>query len=253
MLMHMKSRTEALRAVAAVVGAAMDDALVNPDAAARVQAQAFVDLMIPVVKGWSTESANLVTSLGVQVHGGMGYIEETGAAQHFRDARIATIYEGTTGIQALDLIGRKIARDGGKTVAQVLDDMRSTSAQLKASGDADLAVMAAMLDKGIVALAGGVKYILENYAANLRETAVGAVPFLELFGVVAGGWQMARAALAARRLQAQPDADQAFLQAKQITAQFYATHVLPGAGALLDTMQTGASSALALSDEQFAV
>jgi alkylation response protein AidB-like acyl-CoA dehydrogenase len=120
MLLQMKSRTEALRAVACVVGAAMDQAAARPDAAERERQQAFVDLMIPVVKGWSTESAVLVTSLGVQVHGGMGFIEETGAAQHLRDARITPIYEGTTGIQAADLVGRKVARDQGHGIRSVM-------------------------------------------------------------------------------------------------------------------------------------
>lgn len=251
MLLQMKSRTEALRAVATVVAAAMDDAMRNPSPEARLEAQAFVDLMIPVVKGWSTETANLVTSLGVQVHGGMGYIEETGAAQHFRDARIATIYEGTTGIQAADLVGRKIAKDGGFAALALAKQMRTVSEQLRATGHSPFSDMAGVLEQGIQAFENSVQFILRQHAADARVTAVAAVPFLELFGIVAGGWQMARAALAAHRLLADTQSDQAFLQGKLITARFYATHILPAATALAFTVEHGAEPALVLADEQF--
>src|SRR5207253_3569905 len=152
MLMLMKSRTEALRAVACIVAMAMDIAQRHPEPAVRSEHQAFADLMIPVVKGWSTESAVEIASLGVQVHGGMGYVEETGAAQHLRDARITPIYEGTTGIQAADLIGRKIARDGGIAIAAVVARMRDVQTQLARHDDALLAGVACALDEGIDAL-----------------------------------------------------------------------------------------------------
>src|SRR5207253_621529 len=149
MLMLMKSRTEALRAVACIVAMAMDIAQRHPEPAVRSEHQAFADLMIPVVKGWSTESAVEIASLGVQVHGGMGYIEETGAAQHLRDARITTIYEGTTGIQASDLVGRKIARDGGQAIRDVIAQMRDVQAQLVRRDDARLAPIAASLQGAV--------------------------------------------------------------------------------------------------------
>ncbi|MEO8298276.1 MAG: acyl-CoA dehydrogenase [Burkholderiales bacterium] len=251
MLLQMKSRTEALRAVAAVTAAAMDAAAVHPEAAERKRSQAFVELMIPIVKGWSTESAVLVTSLGVQIHGGMGFIEETGAAQHFRDARITPIYEGTTGIQAADLIGRKIAREGGQTIAGVVTQMREVQAQLLKADDADLKAIAAALGQGVTALEQAVQFILASYGPAVKQASVGAVPFLELFGIVAGGWQMARAALAARQRLAGGDSDSAFLQGKQLTARFYADHVLSAAPGLAHAVIHGAEAALALDDHQF--
>ncbi|HEX5804815.1 MAG TPA: acyl-CoA dehydrogenase [Macromonas sp.] len=251
MLLQMKSRTEALRAVATVVATAMDLAAGHPDAEERARQQAFVDLMIPIVKGWSTESALLVTSLGVQIHGGMGFIEETGAAQHMRDARITAIYEGTTGIQAADLIGRKIAREGGKTIGGVIAQMRDVQTQLTAHGDANLGVIAASLGQGVAALEQAVQYILATYGEDIRSASVGSVPFLELFGTVAGGWQMARAALVAQNQLAQGQGDAAFLKAKLLTARFYADHVMTTCAGLAQTIVHGASAALAFDDEQF--
>jgi alkylation response protein AidB-like acyl-CoA dehydrogenase len=251
MLLQMKSRTEALRAVAAVVAAAMDAAAVHPDAAERARQQAFVDLMIPIVKGWSTESAVLVTSLGVQVHGGMGFIEETGAAQHYRDARITPIYEGTTGIQAADLIGRKIAREDGQTIALVIAEMRAVQGQLAEQSDADLQAIGQALATSIDALQAAVHFILHTFGADVRQALVGSVPFLELFGIVAGGWQMARAARVAQQRLAQGQGDAAFLRGKILTARFYADHVLSAASGLSHTVTQGASSALALQDDQF--
>ncbi len=198
MLMLMKSQIEAMRALAYVVAAAHDTALHHADAAERQRNQAFVDLMTPVVKGWLTETGNQIATLGVQVHGGMGYIEETGAAQFMRDARITTIYEGTTGIQANDLIGRKIARDGGATLQAVIGRMRATQLELAAVNDADCRAIAAALATGIAAVVEAGDYIVTQYAANVREVAAGAVPFLRLLGIVSGGWMMARAALVAQ-------------------------------------------------------
>jgi alkylation response protein AidB-like acyl-CoA dehydrogenase len=242
MLLQMKSRTEALRAVATVTGAAMDLAAAHPDAAERARQQAFVELMIPIVKGWSTESAVLVTSLGVQVHGGMGFIEETGAAQHLRDARITPIYEGTTGIQATDLVGRKIARDGGAAIGAVIAEMRDVHQRLLESPDDDLRAIATALGGGVDALAQAVQFVLQRHASDLRAVLAGAVPLLELFGIVAGGWQMARAAEAAVRRLAEPDADRAFLEAKRLTARFYAEHVLSAAAGLAHAVQHGAAA-----------
>jgi hypothetical protein len=251
MLMLMKSRTEAMRALACVVAAAMDAARLHPDPARRAERQAFVDLLIPVVKGWSTESAVEIASLGVQVHGGMGYVEETGAAQHLRDARITPIYEGTTGIQAADLIGRKIARDGGAAVGRMVEQMREIADELERLGSDALSGIGARLRDGIGAVEQAVRFILSTYGTDVRRASVGAVPFLELLGVVAGGWQMGRAALAAHRRLAEGPGEAGFYRAKLATARFYADHVLVRAQGLARTVVSGADGALEIEDDQF--
>jgi len=251
MLMSMKTQTEAMRALAYVVAAAMDAAHRHPDKAERAKQQAFVDLMIPVVKGWSTETGIEVASTGVQIHGGMGFIEETGAAQHLRDARITAIYEGTTGIQANDLIGRKIAREGGATARALVDMMRVTDSDLaKTEGD-DFTVIREALGEGISAVSDCVDWIVPTFTADIKAAHAGAVPFLMLMGVVCGGWQMARAALAANRMLAAKTGDASFCQAKIISARFYADHVLSRSGGLRDTVVQGARGVMALSEEQF--
>jgi hypothetical protein len=251
MLMLMKSQTEATRALAYVVAAATDAALRHPDKAARERTQGFVDLMIPVVKGWSTETGIEVATLGVQVHGGMGFIEETGAAQHLRDARITTIYEGTTGIQAGDLVGRKIAREGGATVKAWLEEVRKLGPQLAAAKDADVKALAPRLAMGVDAVADSVAFILANAAKDPRAAFAGSVPFLRLMGIVAGGWQMGRAALAAEAKLAAGSGDAGFYSAKIKTARFFADQVLVQAGSLRDTIVSGAGTVMALSEEQF--
>jgi acyl-CoA dehydrogenase len=251
MLMSMKAQTEAMRAVAYVVAAATDVAQRHVDAEMRARTQAFVDLMIPIVKGWSTENAVQIASTGVQVHGGMGFIEETGAAQYLRDARITPIYEGTTAIQANDLIGRKVARDNGQTIRAVIAQMRTVVAELKADGSAELTSVGQLLERGIQALERGVEYILAHYASDIKAASAGSVPFLHLFGIVAGGWQMGRAALVARRHLAQQDGDQDFYQAKIVTARFFAEHVLAQAEGLAHTVVHGAEAALALDEALF--
>ncbi len=251
LLMQMKSKTEAMRAFAYVVGAATDKAHNHPDEAVRAQNQAFVDLMIPVVKGWCTENSIDVTSDGVQVHGGMGYIEETGAAQHFRDARITTIYEGTTAIQANDLIGRKIARENGATIATVVKTMRAVEAELAATEGDAFSAMAKSLGAGISAVEEAVAYILATYSKDVKAASVGSVPFLKLLGIVAGGWQMGRAALVAKRKLDAGDADQGFYKGKIVTARFYADHVLSQASGVAYSIVNGAAGALELSEEQF--
>jgi alkylation response protein AidB-like acyl-CoA dehydrogenase len=251
MLMSMKTQTEAMRALAYVVAAAMDAAHRHPDKAERTRQQAFVDLMIPVVKGWSTETGIEVASTGVQIHGGMGFIEETGAAQHLRDARITAIYEGTTGIQANDLIGRKIAREGGVTAKAVVAMMRATEAELAKMEGEDFAAIRKSLGEGVSAVAECVEWIVATFSADIKAAHAGAVPFLMLMGVVCGGWQMARAALAANKNLAASSGDAAFLQAKIISARFYADHVLSKAGGLRDTVVHGAKGVMALSEEQF--
>ena len=251
LLMNMKSKTEAMRALAYVVGAAFDKAHHHADEAVRAQNQAFVDLMIPVVKGWCTENSIDVTSDGVQVHGGMGFIEETGAAQHFRDSRITTIYEGTTAIQANDLIGRKIARENGATVGAVVKMMRAVEAEVAGVQDEAFAAIARALGKGIAAVEEAVAYILATYSKDIKAASVGSVPFLKLLGIVAGGWQMARAALVAKRKLEAGEGDTGFCKAKIVTARFYADHVLAQAGGLAYTVVNGAPGALELTEELF--
>jgi 3-(methylthio)propanoyl-CoA dehydrogenase len=247
MLMTMKAQIEAMRALAYMVAGAHDTAFHHPDENERKRNQAFVDLMIPVVKGWLTETGIDIASLGVQVHGGMGFIEETGAAQHLRDARITTIYEGTTGIQANDLIGRKIAREGGATLKAVVAMMQQTLAEVNKAGP-ELGDIATHLAKGISALADAGTYIASRFGEDVRTVAVGAVPFLKLMGIVSGGWMMARAALIARAKIAEGDGDP-YYPAKVATATFYATHVLPGAPALAQTVISGGASALAIAED----
>ena len=251
MLMSMKCRIEAMRALAAVVAASLDRAHAHPDAATRRQNQAFVDLMMPVVKAWSTENGMDIASLGVQIHGGMGFVEETGAAQHLRDARITTIYEGTTGIQAGDLVGRKIAREGGRTILWVIAQMVEVGALLAKQDDADLSTIGYALGNGTQALASSVRFVVETYERDPKRVLVGAVPFLELFGIVAGGWQMGRSALAASRLLGQGDDDSAFLRTKILTERFYADHFLSRVSGLASTVALGSEAAIAMADENF--
>jgi acyl-CoA dehydrogenase len=251
MLMSMKSQIEAQRALAYVVGAATDMAHHHPDEAVRAQNQAFMDLMIPVVKGWLTESSIELTSTGVQVHGGMGFIEETGAAQHFRDARITSIYEGTTAIQANDLIGRKIARESGQTVKAVIAEMRKVEASLAEASGEEFAAMRKSLSAGVTALEEAVAYIVATYGQDIKAASVGSVPFLKLLGIVAGGWQMGRAALVSARRLAEGGGDAGFYQAKITTARFYADHVLSQAPGLAYSVVNGAAAALALPEEMF--
>jgi len=245
MLMLMKSQTEAMRALAYVVAAAMDFSHKSGDK----KHQAFIDLMIPVVKGWSTETGIEIASLGVQVHGGMGFIEETGAAQHLRDARITTIYEGTTGIQAMDLMGRKVAREGGATARAWLAEVKKLDAELARFPQFES--IRHNLAAGVQAVADCVDYIVANAGKDVKGVFAGAAPFLKLMGIVAGGWQMARAALASERLLSARKGDASFLQAKIVTARFFAEQVLVQAPALRDTVVKGASGVMALSEDQF--
>src|SRR5271167_2121764 len=246
MLMIMKSRTEAMRALAAVVAVSLDTARLHPDAEERERHQAFADLMIPVIKGWCTENSVHIASLGIQVHGGVGFVEETGAAQFLRDARITPIYEGTTGVQANDLIGRKLARDGGGAARAVVAEMRGLAAQLAAAPD--LEEPAAAFSASLDALERAIRYVVENYATDIKAVSVGAVPMLELFGIVAGGWQLLRSALIAQRRLAASAGNGAgadFYAAKLMTARFYADHMLSEASGLAHSIIHGARGALA--------
>jgi 3-(methylthio)propanoyl-CoA dehydrogenase len=246
MLLLMKSQTEAMRALSAVVAVSLDAARLHPSDAERQLHQAFADLMIPVIKGWCTENAVDIASLGIQVHGGVGFIEETGAAQYLRDARITPIYEGTTGIQANDLIGRKLARDGGLAAQVVITQMRTVAGELAATPDSS--PLAAAFSTAIDSLEESVRYVVANYAKDIRGVSVGAVPLLKLFGIVAGGWQLLRSASISRQRLAesrQNAADAAFYEAKIATAQFYGDHVLSQAPGMAHCIVHGAAGALA--------
>jgi alkylation response protein AidB-like acyl-CoA dehydrogenase len=249
MLLLMKAQTEATRALAYVVVAARDLAGHHPDEQTRQRNLAFVELMTPVVKGWSTEVGIETASLGIQVHGGMGYVEETGAAQHWRDARITTIYEGTTGIQANDLLGRKIVRDQGRTIRAVLEEMRGFAGQLEGP-DASLLSIKNGLAQGIDSVAAATEYILTNFQVDPRKVLFGAVPFLKLFGIVSGGGQLARGAKISVARLAEGKGDPEFYKAKIATARFYAEHVLATAPGLAHTVIHGGDVDAMLSDHQ---
>ncbi len=246
MLLLMKAQTEAMRALAAVAAVSLDAARLHPRPEERERHQAFVDLMIPVIKGWCTENAVDIASLGIQVHGGVGFIEETGAAQFLRDARITPIYEGTTGIQANDLIGRKLARDRGQAAQVVIEQMRVLARDLM--GEADLAAPAQVFSAAVDALERAVTHVVKNYGSDIRAVSVGAVPMLKLFGVVAGGWQLLRSALISHRRLAQPEPagpGAGFHSAKLSTARFYADYLLSQAPGLAYAVEHGAAGALA--------
>jgi len=250
LLMSMRSRIEAMRALACEVALATDQAHGHPDATVRRERQSFVELMIPVIKGWCTENAVDIASLGVQVHGGMGFIEETGAAQHLRDARITPIYEGTTGIQALDLIGRKIARDKGTAAFALITRLREAQLALP-DDDPQLAAIRHRLFSAINALDDAVKFVVSQYDTTPRQVALGSVALLELFGIVAGGWQLARSAQVARQRLEQASGDAAFYRAKLRTAQFYAGHFLTRAPGLAQAIIDGSDAALTMEDFSF--
>jgi butyryl-CoA dehydrogenase len=249
MLMFMRANTEAARAVAYVAAGYNDVAHHHPDADERAAAKAAYDYLVPIVKGWSTEMSIDVASTGVQVHGGMGFVEETGAAQYYRDARILTIYEGTTAIQANDLIGRKTSRDGGATAKRFVAEMRATASELARAGG-DCAVIGARLRGAVDAYDGVIDFVVGAFKGDVRAVYAGSVPYLKLAGIVHGGWQMGRAALAATRRLAAGD-DPAFHRAKIATARFFADHMLVTVAALATAATEGSAGTLALTEEQF--
>jgi len=254
MLMTMRAYTEGCRAMAAVAAAAYDAAHHHPDADMRKQNQTFYEFMVPLVKGYSTEMSLEVTSLGVQVHGGMGFIEETGAAQYLRDARILTIYEGTTAIQANDLVGRKTSRDGGQTARAIAGQIEVTETELRSQGGAAALAVAKRLQAARHALLEVVDFVAGNTKASPNAVFAGSVPYLMLAGNVVAGWQMARALLVAEQALANGDAGDFgsdFMRAKIITARFYADHLLTKAPGIRDSIVDGADSVTALAVEAF--
>ncbi|MDP3189847.1 acyl-CoA dehydrogenase [Rhodoferax sp.] len=250
MLMTMRAYTEGCRALSSVAAAAYDAAHHHEDAETRRQNQAFYEFMVPLIKGYSTEMSLEVTSLGVQVHGGMGFIEETGCAQYYRDAKILTIYEGTTAIQANDLVGRKTARDGGQTAKGIAAQIEATEFELQQSGSDDAEAVAKRLKAARLAFLDVVTFVAANTRTQPNDVFAGSVPYLMLAGNLMAGWQLARALLVAQ-VQLAKGQDAAFMQAKIITARFYADHLLTKAPGLRDSIVEGAACVTELALDAF--
>ncbi len=226
MLLSISSRVEAMRALSLWSAAYHDRAQNDPDADMRQQAAALVELTTPIVKGWCTETAKLVADLALQIHGGAGFIEETGIAQVYRDVRITTIYEGTTGIQALDLVGRKIQRDGGEGANTLIEKMKETLEVLLSTESEPSSCLAEALSSGIEALSETTEWVIRSGRDDPRLPAATSVAYLNLWGTVIGGWLLFKSALAAKGLEEGGD-NSPFNQRKQVTARYYATQVMP--------------------------
>ena len=250
MLMTMRAYVQGCRALASVAAAAFDVAHHHPDAQARKEHQTFYEFMVPLVKGFSTEMSLEVTSMAVQVHGGMGFIEETGVAQYYRDAKILTIYEGTTAIQANDLVGRKTARDGGQAAKAIAAQVAQTVTELQANGSADALAMAKRLDAARAAFVEVVDFVAGHSKASPNAVYAGSVPYLMLAGNLMAGWQMGRSLLVAQA-QLAAGVDTEFMQAKISTARFYGDHILTKVPGLRDSIVDGADAVTALALEAF--
>src|SRR5260221_4238497 len=229
MLMTMRAQIEAMCALGYYTAAGIDGALKHPDKETARKTQDRVDLLIPIVKAWFTDLGNEIASIGVQVHGGMGFLEETGAAQHLRDARILPIYEGTNGSQARDLGRRKVAKDGGETMLALVAEMRAFAEEMKVAPGDDLSAIRTSLVASADALEEATKWVAQTVKAELARALAGSMPFLRLAGTALGGWLLAKSALAAQGKLARRDGDPAFLEAKLITARFYAEVIVPPA------------------------
>ena len=251
MLMTMRAYTEACRAMALTGAASFDAAHQHPDAEVRKVNQAFYEFLVPLIKGYSTEMSQEVTSLGVQVHGGMGFIEETGAAQYYRDSKILTIYEGTTAIQANDLVGRKTARDGGQVAKGIASQIEATEKALIASGTEGARSLAINLEKARKAFLDVVDFVVASTKSAPNDVFAGSVPYVMLAGNLVAGWQMGRALLVAQELLTAGDGDKAFLEAKVTTARFYGEHILVKTSALRDEILHGGASVMALPLDSF--
>jgi 3-(methylthio)propanoyl-CoA dehydrogenase len=251
MLMTMRANTEACRAMAIVAAAAFDAAHHHADAQTRQQNQAFYEFLVPLVKGYSTEMSIEVASLGVQVHGGMGFIEETGAAQYLRDARILTIYEGTTAIQANDFVGRKTARDGGRTAKAIAAQIAVTEGELAKLDHVAARAMAKRLRAARLAFEQVVDFVCAQSKGNPNAVFAGSVPYLLLAGNTVAGWQMARALIVALEQLQRGAGDADFLRAKVVTSHFYADHVLSKVPGMRDAVVEGADSVTALALASF--
>lgn len=250
MLIDMKARTEAMRALIYYTAGQLDLASNSPDETARKQAEALADFLTPIAKGWCTENAVEIASTGIQVHGGMGYMEEMGACQHLRDARITTIFQGTTGIHANDLVGNKLAKEGGITARILVEQISALHAELVSSGDRDLQMMAAPLRQGMAAFIDTTDWLITLYNSEPQAAAAGAVAFLKLTGTLVGGWLMVKAARIACIRQAVGGGGD-LAQAKLATARYFTTHVLPVTALYRDQIIDGANSVLGLEEGQF--
>ena len=254
MLMDVKSQVEAMRSLGFYTAAQLDHSHANPDPKAKADALALVEFFTPIVKAWSTELSTQLVSEALQCFGGMGYVEETGVAQYYRDVRIAQIYEGTTGIQSNDLLGRKFLKDSGKVAMKVIGQLQATLGELKASDDENVRAMAEQFGNSVQALAqtsqwlGGEGMKMMAGKGDMRTTFAGAVPYLMLWGFVAGGWMMAKSALVAAT-----KASDEFYAAKLVTARYYAEHVLPKTSALAHEVTHGGATTMGLTEEQFDV
>jgi alkylation response protein AidB-like acyl-CoA dehydrogenase len=247
-LATMQALTQGARALAYFTAGALDRAKRHPDATERVRQQALVDLLIPIVKAWSTDQGIRVSSIGIQVHGGAGYIEETGAAQHYRDARIFAIYEGTNGIQAIDLVGRKVQRDGGKAMQALITTMTDALKKFGVAGE-DLPALRERLQSALQRLGSGTDYILLAGKEDPRRALAVAQPYLNLCGTVIAGWLLALTALAATKRLAGGKSDPAYLQRKIALARFYADNILGDSAAYLAQVTSGGDSLLAIDPE----
>ncbi len=252
MLLTMKAQIEAMRCVMYRTAQGIDIVHKATDEPTRTAAQERVDLLIPICKGWGTELGLEIASTTIQVYGGMGYVEETGVAQHFRDARIAPIYEGTNGIQAMDLVGRKLPMRGGGVVKDFLADVGATVERVRAAG-ADYTAIADALADAVAGLQESTDWLMTNGLEDVRHALAGATPYLRQFGIVTGGWLLAESALEAKAmLDAGGDAfTTEFLEAKYTTARFYATQLLPQARGLVAAVTAGFEDLMALEPSQF--
>jgi len=249
MLLLMRSLTQASRAICYYTASCLDRSAHGTDAETVAHWQARADLMTPIAKAWCTEVAQEATELGIQVHGGMGYVEETGVAQFYRDARIASIYEGTNGIQAIDLVGRKLLRDGGATVSAFISDMRAVDAPLANAGE-DLAIVRQSLGRGLDELVQSSTHLLTGERRDPELVSAAAFDYMMLIGTVIGGWQLARGALVALE-QIAAGGDRAFLETQVVMAKFYAEHVLPRCSAHAAAVRAGSGSTMALAADHF--
>jgi len=250
MLMDMKVQIEAMRGLGCIAAGAMDKQARSEDEEQRARARLYVDMLTPVVKGWSTEVGNQLVYLGVQVHGGMGFIEETGAAQYYRDARITSIYEGTTGIQANDIAGRKLLRDGGQLARGMLNCMRADVAELNGLSDPRAAQLGQQMSAALDELSASVDDLLQRGTEDPGQAMAVSVPYLMQFGYVVGGWVMARSFIAAGR-QIDAGNSDAFYADKQFSACYYMDQILPQAGANRARVRAGGAPMLDASDEWF--
>lgn len=250
MLLSMKSQIEAMRGLCYEVSADLDRANRIEDDEARADAQSMLDLMIPIVKAWCTDTGLAITSTNIQVHGGMGFMEETGAGQHYRDARITTIYEGTNGVQAMDLLSRKIARDGGEIVYKFIDNVRQTINDLDINETSHLS-LSKHLSASLNSLETAVAWMLKTFPNEPGRAAAGATSLLEMMGLISGGWMLARGVLEATRQLKNNEGDKDFLTNKLKTAQYFGEAHLSRAPSLLNPITGGGDCVIDFDTSQF--